>query len=834
MALAFGSFRSLTKKSSHTLLLLLAVASWFLYSCNPARELGKNEYLLQKNHVVNKDTKIEASEIENYIKQKPNRKIFKIFRFHLWLYNLANEERVKKKRILLDKKHEEKNMHRMARGKKSKTYSRQLLGEWLMDIGEAPVVYDSMMMRKSSQQIKLFLQNKGYFINSVKDSVYKRKSRASVYYTIHAAKPYTIDSLNYIIPDELLKYYVFADSSNTLIQHGKNYDVDVMQQERERITNELNNNGYYLFTKDYIYYLVDTTNGNKKVNITLGIKNFAKKYSEDSDSIIESPHRRFYIRDIYIQPDYVSKKLENQHKDTIKADDYFILHTQKLRLKTRVLLNSVFIRKGELYQLKNSEDTYKRLSELREFRTINISFTEVGPEYLDCKILLTPIMKQSVTIETEGTNTSGNLGVAGSIVYQNRNLFHGAELLEMKLKGGFEAQKVFNDNSQSSALNGNPVNTFNTIEIGPEANLYIPRFLLPFRVKTSKRSNPKTIFTSAFTYQHRPDYTRYITNLSFSYNWRETVKKHHSVSPLVINFVKVDLQPNFLNYLITSVPNLYILYSFSNHLSTSSRYTFTFNEQNINKPENFSYLKFNFESSGNILRGFYDLVNTVQENTFPKDANNSYQLAGVTFSQYLRADIDYRYFLNRNEINKVVLRIAMGVGRPLANYAFLPFERSFFSGGSNGIRAWQARTLGPGSYNPHGLFHFDQFGDGQLEANAEYRFKMFKMLQGATFLDAGNTWLRAADSSRVGGEFQFNRFYKEIAVGSGIGLRGDFNFFIIRFDIGLKIRDPQFDESERWVIQHLFDPEWKRVYAEQNNATKYNFFAFNIGIGYPF
>lgn len=828
----------MVKKNPHIQLLLLAAIPLLFTACNPTRKLGEGEFLLQKNHIINKDTKIDDSDFESYIKQKPNRKIFKVFRFHLWLHNLVREDRVQRKRIVFDKKIEKRNNRRVAKGKKPKKKTRQLFGEWLLDIGEAPVIYDSMLMVKSSKQLQLFLENKGYFINTVTDSVSKRRKRSHVYYTIKASAPYKFDSVKYKIADELVEYYVFADTSNTLIKRGINYDVDVLQAERERITNELTNNGYYKFTKDYIYYSVDTFRGNRRVDITLGIKNYAAKYNDYSDSIVETPHRRFYINNIYIQPDFITKKQENDaiRKDTMKVDDYYILHYQRLRLKNKVLLNSIFIRKGELYQSQNVEDTYKRLSELKEFKTINITFKETQGDYLDCYIQLSPILKQSFTIEAEGTNTSGNLGVAGSIVYQNRNLFRGAELFELRLKGGFQAQRSLNDNAQSSNIGdlSNPVNQFNTVEIGPEANIYIPRFLLPFKVKTSKRSNPKTIFTSAYTYQHRPDYTRYITNLSFAYTWRESAKKTHSISPLVINFVKVDLQPYFVEYLSTSVQDLYILNSFSNHLSTSTRYTFTFSEQNIKRPVNFSYFRINMESSGNILRGVYDAVNGIRPNTFVKDELGRYKLMDVVFSQYLRFDADYRYYYNSNEINKVVFRIAAGIGIPLVNFPSLPFERSFYSGGANGIRAWQSRTLGPGSYNSQGKFTFDQFGDGQLEANIEYRFKLFKMLNGAVFLDGGNTWLRQVDSSRIGGDFQLNRFYKEIAIGSGMGLRADFGFFIIRLDMGLKVRDPQFVETRRWVIGELFDPEWKRLYRVNNNNAKYNFVTFNIGIGYPF
>jgi hypothetical protein len=820
---------SVTKQKNYTKFIITGLIPLLLFACNPARKLSEGEFLLQKNHIIDKDTKIDKTEIESYIKQKPNRKILLIFRFHLWLHNLANEERIKHKRILYDKKIENRNNKRIARGKKPKANDRQLFGEWLLNVSEPPVIYDSLLAKKSANQIRLFLNNKGYFISSVKDSVVykKRKKRASIYFTIKAQTPYVINAVDYKIPDELLKYYITTDTSNCLLKPGKNYDVDMMQKERERITYELNNNGYYLFTKDYIYYEVDSTIANNRINITIGIKKFAYKYSDYSDSIIERPHQRFYINNIYIQPDFVSKKLDYQKKDTLIADDYNIIHSEALKFKTKVLLNSVFVRKGELYQLKNVEDSYKRISELKSFKTINIFFTRSGTDYLDCHIQLSPIAKQSFTIETEGTNTgNGNLGISGSIVYQNRNLFKGAEVLELRLKGGLEAQKTAN----STTADINPVTQFNTIEIGPEANIYFPRFLVPFRINASKRSNPKTIITAAFNFQQRSDYTRYISNLSFSYSWKETEKKRHTISPIVINFVKVDLQTNFLD----NIRDLYLINSFTNHLATSTRYTFTYNEQNLKKEENFSFFRINAESSGNIMRGIYNSVNSFKPNTFARDDQGRYTILDIAYSQYLRTDADFRYYFNSNEINKVVLRIAAGIGKPLANFPALPFERSFYSGGANGIRAWQARTLGPGSFNDGEEISFGQVGDGQLEMNVEYRFKLLKMLKGALFVDAGNTWLQKKDAGRPGGDFQLDRFHKEIAIGSGVGLRADFNFFIIRFDIGLKVRDPKFAEEKRWVIKNLFDAEWKRVYRVNNSNRKYNFFTFNLGIGYPF
>ncbi|HET8963907.1 MAG TPA: BamA/TamA family outer membrane protein [Chitinophagales bacterium] len=809
-----------------------------IFSCNPTRKLKDGEHFLVNNIVLDKDTKLDKKDMEVYIKQKPNRKIFGFIRFHLWLHNLVNEQRLAQKQLTQSKKLERRNEKRISKGKKPITGRRQLLGEWLLEIGEPPVVYDSLLSKKSASQIKLYLNSKGYFISHVKDSVhYRGNKRADVFYKIKAAAPYTINSLSYVIPDELVKYYVFADTVHSVIKRGSNYDVDVLQKERERITALLNNEGYYLFTKDYIQYKIDTSNTHNKVNITMNIRNYTEKYAASSDSLIQKPHPRFYINHVYINPDFVPKKFDTMQKDTMEVNGYYILHKDRLRYKRRVLLNAIFIRKGELYQADNTQDTYKRLSELKAFKSIDIHFEKISEDHLDCFIQLSPILKQSFTIEAQGKNTSGNLGAELGIVYQNRNVFRGAEVLELKLKGGVEAQPTSNINGDANTQNNigdlsNPVKQFNSIEIGPEANLYIPRFLLPFRIKFSKQSNPKTIFTCSYMYQRRPDYTRYITNLSFAYTWKETAKKRHTISPLVINFVKVSLSPAFNVYLAEKVYDPYIRNSFSNHLSTSTRYSFVFNEQDIKKLANFPFLKINAESSGNLLRGFYNAANKIEPHTFEKDASGRYLLAGIPFSQYLRTDIDYRYYFNSNEINKVVFRIAAGIGLPLVNFPSLPYERCFFSGGSNGIRAWRSRTLGPGSYSDVEQTGYNQFGDGQLEGNAEYRFKLFKFLHGAVFIDAGNNWLRRPDPTRPNGDFKLNRFYKEIAIGTGIGVRGDFNFFILRFDIGVKVRDPQFDESNRWVIEHWFDQRWKRDYRSKHSGGYFN--VFNIGIGYPF
>lgn len=814
------------------------LSALIINACNPAKKLQEGEYLVQKNFIVNEGTDVEKSDIANYIKLKPNRKILGFFRFHLWLNNQMDEAKVQQKRLEYDQKLAEKNIKRINKGKKKIASKQQIFKERLLTISEPPVIYDSFLIQKSAKQIKLFLNNKGYFVCTVTDSiVYKRRKKAHVYYNIKASTPYTYNDFSYKIADSNIKQRILIDSAESLLIKGDNYDVDIIQKERERITNNLNNSGYYLFTQDYIYFEVDTNLGNRKINLALSLKNFSKK---TTDAIIETPHQRFTINNIYVQPDFISGDVNKKGIDTLvvqhitrsDTSNYQVLYTEKLKYKTNVLLDAIFIKnskKGKLYTLKNVEDTYKRLAELKAFKSINISFKQTGENQLDCYILLSPIFKQSFTIETEGTNTSGNLGVSGSFVFQNRNLFKGAEVLELRLKGGIAAQGYADNSSTSVTSNARELNT---VEFGPELNIYVPRFLVPFKVKPSIRSNPKTVFTSALNYQRRPDYTRTITNFSFGYTWMETIRKRHTINPFVINFVKVELEPSFYNDLFSNIQDQFILNSFSNHLSTSTRYSFVYNQQDLRKQKNFSYFKLNAESSGNILRGVYNLANSIKSNAFVKDGQDRYTFLDIAYSQYLRIDVDYRFYFNPSDINKVVFRIAGGIGRALANFNVLPFERSFFSGGANGLRAWQARTLGPGSYF-NKEFSFDQFGDGQLEANVEYRFKLFKMMNGALFVDAGNTWLRKPDVNRPGGEFQFDTFYKEIAIGSGAGIRADFSFFIIRLDLGLKVRDPQFAENQRWVVKQVFDTSWKKEY-ENKYDKNYNFLSFNIGIGYPF
>ncbi|MFH1319434.1 MAG: BamA/TamA family outer membrane protein [Bacteroidota bacterium] len=848
-------------------------------ACNPTKRLADNEYLLIKN-IIKKETpkgikfsradyKIEKEKLANCIKQKPNRKIFGIFRINLAVYNFTN----RKKHMHKHRQQENKDTT-LTDVNETELNPPDNVQPLLIEgsekrgktAGEPPIILDTSLTKKSVLQIKLFLNSKGYFNSTVKDStVYlpsrfsrsakarhrdtlsvqslqcgskqagrrkpgeplqvKRK-KAKVYYLINLGKRYAIRNISYSIQDPEIRSIVLSDSLNCMIKPNNYYDEDVLSYERERVTRKLKNEGYNFFSKEYIYFKVDSSiystmrskpnkhghgesrpkSGAKQfhsVDIILGIDNLTKQISPDS--IIETSHNRYKINNIYIHTDFNPKESNKSAIDTIFFNDYYFIERSPALIKHQTIIRKVLIRKGDLFQIGKLENTYKHLAGLQIFKFINIRFPDASNEsnnLLDCIIQLSTMPKQSFSIETEGTHSSGNLGVAGNIVYRNKNTFKGSEIFELRLKGALEVQKTIVASDEEPI---EPLSIFNTIEIGPEAKLYIPKFLFPVKAeKIPKRYDPKTSFTTAYNYQKRTDYTRYIAKISFGYDWKKSAYKKHILNPIEINLVKLYPDSTFLSYL-NLITNQSIYNSYKDHLTTALKYTFIFNNQQINKNINFTYFRANLEIAGNLLNGYNKLARADTAD------DGSYHIFDISYAQYVRSDIDFRYYNIINKSNSLVLRVALGIGIPYGNSSALPFEKSFFGGGANGIRAWEALELGPGSYK--NTTDIGQTGDIKLEGNIEYRYDIFKMLQGAFFVDAGNIWL-IDYPERPKAQFDVNRFYNEIAVGAGIGLRLNFTFFIVRLDAAIPVKDPSLQEGERW-----FKPN-KPVY--------------NLGIGYPF
>ena len=755
-----------------------------LTSCKSTKFVPDDKFLLQKYKIKCDNKSINVEDLESYVKQRPNRKILQIIPFHLWSYNFIN-------------------------GGKTKKW-KQKLGNV---VGEEPVILDEFLTEKTKNQLKTYIHQKGYYNAIVIDTIVKPKNRkAKVSYIIKTKEPYKINKIDYVFDDENIKSIILNDSANSIIKKNLILDSDFLQNERLRITQLMKNEGYYFFTKEYVYFQIDSALNSNLANLTIGLK---KTLVKNEDGTIEEDfHKQYKIDKILIYTDFDAKKaLEMkefyyQKSDTTTFNNIYFFNNSFNRVKPRIISESIYISSNEMYNQSKVDQTYKALLQMGQFKLVNIKFlANDSAKTLDCVIQLSPFTMQSYTFEVEGTNTSGNFGVAGNVLYQHKSLFRRGEIFDLKFKGAIEAQSSTQKEVDGIIQESLP---FNTIEFGAEGRIYFPKFLLPIRsVEFVKKYHPKTSISSLYNFQKRPDYTRTIVNASFGYNWQSSKYFRHILNPIEVNSVKLSAySEEFLN----SISNPFIRETYTDHLITSTGYSLIFNTQRTSVARDFMYLRFNAESAGSILSFANQSLQT------PK-VDDSYQIFGTKYAQFLKTDVDIRRYNIFNENHKLVSRLFAGIAYPYANSDVMPFEKKYFAGGANSIRAWQVRTIGPGSFVDTNKVS-NQLGDIKLEANLEYRFKMFWLIEGALFLDIGNVWAVNNSDTREGAIFKFDSFYKELAVGTGFGTRFDFSFFVFRIDIGIKLRDPELVEGKRWII----------------GARKYTWddFGFNLGIGYPF
>ncbi|NSW44461.1 MAG: BamA/TamA family outer membrane protein [Bacteroidales bacterium] len=764
------------------LFLIFLTASIFLISCYPTRFVPDNEYLLKRNKIVIHNKYIDKYELESYIRPKVNRKILWTIPFHLYVYNLS----------------------RIGKERKWKTKLGNV-------IGEPPVIVNKIDIIKSKEQIKLYLKTKGYYNASVDDSLHiLSPKKAEVIYYINSRKPFIIDSVNFETKDPIIANYLFESKNQSYIKKGNFLDEEVLQLERNRITMLLKNLGYYYFTKDFVFFNVDTTLGDKKVLITTVIIN-------NINNDIETPHQKYVIDSVFVFHNYNPKQaLQNKSQyfsqlDTIEYKNIILIGTDKPMYKPALLERMNFIKPHQYYNQKDAEITYNKYISLNNFRLVNIHFIESGRRTgLNCNIELTPLQKQFYQIEAEGTNSSGNLGVAGNLIYNNRNLFGGAQKLNIRLHGSIERQTAVIQQNDEQIQTYLP---FNSLETSLESKLQFPSFVFPFiSEKFIKYNNPITQVQGSYSFQQRPDYTRTISTLTFGYEWNGNKNLKHFVNPIELNYVQIPFISWRFNRLIRGT---FLESSYLNHMETISSYGFLFNDPKVGKnKQNTIFIRGKFETSGNLLYTYFHEIKKQIQDT-------SYQLFSVPFSQFVRAEMDLRYYKFIGKNTKIVYRLYGGAGYPYGNSSVLPFNKQYFSGGASSIRAWAVRSLGPGSVNDttyQGVYN--QTADVKLEGNLEYRFKLFWVIEPALFVDVGNIWDIYKKENRENGVFKLDKFYNDLAIGYGIGLRFNFGFFIFRSDFSLKGKDPAESIGNRWLFiqrKHVRDD-----------------FTINIGIGYPF
>lgn len=754
----------------------------FLGSCSSTRFVPEGKYLLNKVTVKADDRNLKREELRNHIKQKENLRILGFMKFHLGMYNLSSAKKE---------------------------------NDWLKRIGEAPVLYDALQAQKSCDQLRIYLKNKGYYNAVVTDSVvrHEAKCKVNLVFNIKANQPYRVRNYYYNIKDPGLQVVLLKDSANRLLKKNDIFDLDVLNAERQRMTNHLKNLGYFKFTEEYIRFLADTT-FDRKVDLYVNVDDAL--LDNDENDIV--PHKRFRIKDYQVNLAYrtpdLSGEASNLKPDTLVDKNYIFTYLGKLNYKPGLFVEMNHLPDSAYYSLQNAEKTYRALNRLKQFRLINIGFDEVDSltqdsvAMLDCKMQLSPLPRQNVSFEVEGTNSSGNLGVAGNLNYQHRNTFRGAEVFDFQVRGASERQNLTN-------------NLFNTREFGVESSLTIPKFISFFKGRHFFNYQiPETKLTVGYNYQERPDYTRTITNVKVGYNWKTSSYQYHTLNPVDLNYVRIyNLDSTF----IKKIQDLYIKSSFTDHLILASNYSWTYNTQSTNKREDYKYFRVNLESAGNLLTLYSNLVNKGETTVFDSLTNERsryYKVLNTRFAQYVKGDFEYRYGRIINEKSSVVGRTFLGVGVPYGNFNVLPFEKKYFTGGANGIRAWQVRSLGPGSYKADTLAYPNQSSDIKLEANLEYRFKLFWLMEGALFLDAGNIWAINSKDNRPGAVFKFDEFYRQIAVGTGTGLRFNFTYFLFRLDLGMKLRDPSQEPGRRLI--------------PGNYRINWDHFNLSFAIGYPF
>ncbi len=773
-------------------LLLLVI---FTTGCNPSRKLHEREYLLVKNRVEIDNKDIDSYDIEGFIKQEPNKKVLRIVPLQISAYFYANN------------------------GKETGFKG------WLKrTMAKAPTIYDASLTDNTIKQMRLYLCSKGYFNGNATRTIDTIKKKVKVNYYIKASKPYKYRKISIKIDDQIVKTLVLSKIENSLIKSGDNYDVDILDNERDRITIDLKNVGYFYFTKDYIKYKIDSALDKHCLDLTMHILSKQIPSKADPEKMVRKNHKRYKIQNLYVYANYnplthdtiiydtLSVSLDN-HIPSSSSYQYIILYKNKLRTKSKILIQSIFINNGKYFNLEDVQKTYDQLSNLKNYKYVDInleevqlnSFTsEVESGGLNCFIYLSRSPVQSFSIETEGRNSSGDLGIAANVIYNNKNIFSGAELFRLKLIGAMEMQKVVGESSGDILI-------FNTFKIGGEISLYLPKFLIPIKQeKFHKYFKPKTYMSFGLNYQNQPDYSRYITKMTFGYKWKESINKTHILNPIKINTVSINPDSSFMEIIKSYDKTLQNQYT--DHIITSLEYSFIFRNQDIKKSRNFIYFRGNFESAGNLLSLSSSVLNE------KKDQNGNYLLYNIKYSQFIRADIDFRYYNVISPKSSIIFRSVLGVGVPYGNSSVLPFEKSFYAGGANGIRAWRIRDLGPGGYiNPVGI-SIDKIGDVKVELNLESRFPIYKFFHGAVFIDAGNIWLINKSDEFPHGEFRFDNVLNQMAVGGGFGARFDFSFFVLRLDFAVPMRKPDRPDKEKWVFNNI-------------GLDK---FVINFGIGYPF
>ena len=777
------------QKSNYILVkMLVAACVMLLTACSTTKHVPEGKYLLDDVKInitdKDKDTPLKSAEMMNYLRQIPNHKVLGGLRLQLAFYNLSGKD------------------------------STNWFNKWVRRVGSAPVIYDPSLTDASVKQLSTALANKGYMNSTVTvDTVGNLdKKRMKVTYNVTFGQPHYVSSISYNIPNDTLRELILADSAQFLVKQNSVFDRNLLDEERQGISERLRSKGYFAFNKEYITFTADTAAGEKNVNLTM---NLMRPYLSESMPYYTS-HRPFYVRNVTFVTSYNPATMHNStdfdEKDLVWHNDYRIFYGDDRYLRASVLEESCFISPGKQYNSKDVDRTYEAFGRLGIVKFVNIELVPVGEIggkiWLDAYVLLSRTKPQTASVSLEGTNSEGDFGFGVGLGYQHRNVFKGSEILNAKFKASYE--------SLSGDLSGFINDNYS--EYQAELGIRYPKFKAPFLKRSFKQKIlAQTEFALNFNYQERPEYTRVIAGAGWRYLWSErTNKTRHTFNLMDLNYVNL---PKSKSSFIENISNPLLRYSYEDHLIMRMGYSYYHsNKKEANmmrklyQPDVYT-IRVATETAGNLLYGISNLIGQDKE-------DGTYKVVGINYSQYFKVDADYSFTHSFNPKSSLAFHVGVGAAMPYGNSKVLPFEKRFYAGGANSVRGWGVRTLGPGSYfatNSVNSFIY-QCGDIRLDLNLEYRAKLFWVLELGAFIDAGNIWTIREYEDQPGGVFKFNKFYEQIALSYGLGIRMDFTYFLLRLDVGMKAHNPA-SGQERWPLLH---PDWGRDSA------------FHFSVGYPF
>ena len=742
-------------------------------SCSVNKFIPEDQYLLDKVHIVSDTKEVQPSSFNSYIRQNPNAKWFSLVKVPMHIYCLSGKD------------------------------STSGFNRFLRKLGDAPVIYDATISEKSKQEIQKAVRNMGYMRAEVQLDTLIKKNKLEVSYRIKAGKPYTIHHIAYHIDDLMIQDFIEKDSASSLLKAGMPFDVVALDQERQRITKLLQNNGYYKFNKDFIVYQADTIKDSYQVELTMKLLPFQLK-KEDTPT----RHQQYTIRNVNFLTD-------GDPSDTVSYKGLQFLFDEKPYIRPNTLANFNYIQPKGLYKEQDVQNTYTSMGRLRALKYTNIRFDEVmqnDSAMLDANLLLTKGKNQSLSFEIEGTNSAGDLGAAASMTFQHRNLFKGSETFTVKVRGAYEAITGLQEGYENDDYK----------EYGIETSLNFPEFKFPFLSSDYKRRIRATSEVGIdYNSQKRPEFTRTLASASWGYRWVDGKSSQHRFDLLDVSYIYVPWKSdNFRAYLENLTDrNSILIKSYEDQLIVRMGYSYTYNSAKdktltSNKRNSYS-IRVNLEEAGNLL-----YLGSKAIHSAPK-ADKGYEIANIPFAQYVKGDFDFAQNWYIDKRNSFVFHIGRGIAYPYGNSQILPFEKRYFSGGPNSVRGWSVRSLGPGSYRgaDGNMNYINHSGDIKLDINLEYRTHLFWKFNGAAFIDAGNIWNIRHYEGQEEGTFRFNRFYKQLAMAYGLGLRFDLDYLIIRFDGGMKAINPMRTGKDKYPFLR---PNFSRD------------FAFHFAVGYPF